>query len=314
MGPTRRNQLCPCQSGRKFKHCCGRSSEPRSIFPDRPAFHLEPENSQVRGIALRLVVNLFTDEPAVVGTATQLNNSLLVTAKHVLNDIPGFDDIFKQRRSSVPLEFESSLHAVQTIPGEDGWIVWSISDVTLSSGTDIALLVVNNAIPSHHERPIHVMRPRVEPFAPIVGRPVGPIGHRLGTIQVSKEAGRHIKVDSELTTSIGVVREVFEFGRDRILLPFPCYRVGARFDGGMSGGPVFDEKGALCGVVCNNFEGLDGEPVSHVSALWPLFCFMVNDSSGKPHRVIDLARMGSIAVTDFWQLDRYVAAHGAAIG
>ena len=34
------------------------------------------------------------------------------------------------------------------------------------------------------------------------------------------------------------------------MLPFPCYHVGARFDAGMSGGPVFDEYGSLCGLVC----------------------------------------------------------------
>ena len=60
----------------------------------------------------------------------------------------------------------------------------------------------------------------------------------------------HIAVNDEFMSSVGVVREIHDWRRDKVNLPFPCYRVGARFDAGMSGGPVFDEYGSLCGLVC----------------------------------------------------------------
>ena len=65
-------------------------------------------------------------------------------------------------------------------------------------------------------------------------------GHRLGTIAVSKkpDGWNHYELNSELMISVGVVREVFQFRRDRHFLRFPSYHVGARFDGGMSGGPA----------------------------------------------------------------------------
>lgn len=74
-------------------------------------------------------------------------------------------------------------------------------------------------------------------------------------------------------TSTGHVVEVHQAQRDRGLLSFPCFRTNARFDPGMSGGPVFDERGRLCGLVCASLPAPDGpqpEHVSYVSTLWPL--------------------------------------------
>jgi hypothetical protein len=56
------------------------------------------------------------------------------------------------------------------------------------------------------------------------------------------------------------------------MLPFPCFRVGARFDGGMSGGPVMNDRGRLCGIVCSNMPPSDegGMHDSFVSTLSPV--------------------------------------------
>ena len=45
----------------------------------------------------------------------------------------------------------------------------------------------------------------------------------------------------------------------------------AHIDGGMSGGPVFNDKGELCGLMCTSF-GQSGEQEGHpsgVTLLWP---------------------------------------------
>jgi hypothetical protein len=80
-------------------------------------------------------------------------------------------------------------------------------------------------------------------------------------------------------TSTGHVTEVHHAQRDRGLLPFPCFRTNARFDPGMSGGPVFDEKGRLCGLVCASLFS-PGEPsvehISYVSTLWPLLSINID--------------------------------------
>ena len=52
-----------------------------------------------------------------------------------------------------------------------------------------------------------------------------------------------------------MVRRVHNKGRDRVMLPCPCFEIGARFRPGMSGGLVFDKNGRICGIVSTGFEG-----------------------------------------------------------
>lgn len=54
-------------------------------------------------------------------------------------------------------------------------------------------------------------------------------------------------------------------GRDSFLLPFPVLEFDCPSYGGMSGGPVFDSKGFLVGILASSFE--DGP--SYVSLLYP---------------------------------------------
>ena len=98
----------------------------------------------------------------------------------------------------------------------------------------------------------------------------------------NSEGGIHIELNDEPMASVGVVREVFKWQRDYSHLRWPCYQVSARFDGGMSGGPVFDETGCLCGIVCSNVAGshIDNEPLSYVTTLWPLFRLILSQDRG----------------------------------
>ncbi len=82
----------------------------------------------------------------------------------------------------------------------------------------------------------------------------------------------------DATTTTGTVLEVHHERRDSARLPFPCFRTDARFDGGMSGAPVFDENGHVCGVICSNLPPAapDGEHVSYVSTLWPLLAIPID--------------------------------------
>ena len=114
----------------------------------------------------------------------------------------------------------------------------------------------------------------------------------------------------ELMASVGVVREVFATHRDQVQLPFPCYQVSTRFDAGMSGGPVFDETSALCGLVCSSVAGshIDAEPISYVTTLWPMFHTTISGDRGDAYPrgvtypVFELARDNIIAVVDYPEL------------
>lgn len=160
--------------------------------------------------------------------------------------------------------------------------------------------------------------PIVNPFAPLVGERIAAFGYKDAVVKPSRNSngGNHLEVNDDPMTSVGLVREIFEWRRDG-LLNFPCYQVSSRFARGMSGGPVFDETGSLCGLVCSNIEGshLDGEPVSYVTTLWPIFRLIVSGDRGDrfPRGVrypaIELARGGQIRVTDLPRLERWFASH-----
>lgn len=294
-----------------------------SKFPLHKPFEVQKPTTPLSEVALRLVVNFFSDAPYVVGTATIIAGNLAVTAKHV------FNDILDSKYLAVPLEvnqspvmLETHLAVVQVIilGMEPEYIIWDVFSATLDPSSDIALLHLATNPHRSHPRNAHEWRtPEVMSFPPKIGDSIAAFGYRLSSVVVSKnaEGGNHIDLNDEPIVSVGVVREIYEWKRDNVMLPFPCYRVEARFDGGMSGGPVFDETGALCGIVCANIAGshLDGEPVSYVTTLWPLFRLMVEANRGGSYPrdvkypAIELARDRQIRVEDLPRLERWFAEH-----
>jgi hypothetical protein len=290
-----------------------------STFPLHKPFEQQEPTTPLSEVALRLVVNFYTDSPFVVGTATVLCGNLLVTAKHVFTDILGSSYPIEQNNTAMTVD--KHIAAVQLIPGtEMEYLIWDVASATLDPSSDIALLhLATNPGRSHPGNPHQWRQPFVNAFPPDVGNTIAAFGYRLSTVQISKNAagGNHIDLNDEPMTSVGIVREIYEWRRDGRFLPFPCYYVGARFDAGMSGGPVFDETGALCGIVCANLQGshLDGEPVSYVSTLWPLFRLVLSADRGDKHPrgvqypAIELARGGLIGVTDLPRLERWFADH-----
>ena len=53
--------------------------------------------------------------------------------------------------------------------------------------------------------------------------------------------------------------------RDAACMPFPCFEVDAVFEPGMSGGPIFNERDQVCGVISRGSE----IGASWASILWP---------------------------------------------
>ena len=107
------------------------------------------------------------------------------------------------------------------------------------------------------------------------------------------------------TTSSGIVTQVFEEYRDTSFLHFPCFEIDARFDGGMSGGPVFNSVGHCCGVVCASLPLPDGEHVSYASTLWPALGNTLpfdtpNIIYKAPYSVAELCSLGILHSPD-WQ-------------
>ena len=292
-----------------------------STFPvDKPFERLEPD-APISEVVLRLVVGFYSDAPVVVGTATILCRHLLVTARHVLTTRAVLDGSGSVDPASpeAGTRVNRGLVAVQVLPGSE-CVIWEVVSAIAHPASDLALLhVSSNPRRTDPESPLRRNAPVVNPFAPHVGERIAAFGYRRGRARASRNsAGElHIDLDAELMSSVGVVREIHEWSRDRVMLPFPCYRVGARFDAGMSGGPVVDEYGSLCGLVCANVDGSheSGEPISYVTTLWPLFTLIVDGNRGDDYPrgvrypAIELARDGQIHVADRPRLLQWFNTH-----
>jgi hypothetical protein len=96
----------------------------------------------------------------------------------------------------------------------------------------------------------------------------------------------------------GQIQNYFPLGRDRVLLPGPCYQTTMTIHGGASGGPVFSPNGLVFGV---NSTGFDGTDLSFVSRIHEIFALSIDDvviDAGVPRSVsiIELAKAGHIVV------------------
>jgi hypothetical protein len=124
---------------------------------------------------------------------------------------------------------------------------------------------------------------------PIGSRVVG-FGHHSasGRIRIDANGTRHIEVNTDGAATVGEVQEIHPVRRDSVRLAFPCFRVNARFDGGMSGGPLFGDNGRVCGVICSSLPPGDEaeEHCSYAATLWPLMGLPV-DVNPSPYRVLD---------------------------
>jgi Trypsin-like peptidase domain len=99
----------------------------------------------------------------------------------------------------------------------------------------------------------------------------------------------------------GRLEEYYANGRDRVLLPYPCYRTSITMYGGASGGPVFDAKGRVFGLNSKSYETEDGNPnISFVSRITdildiPLRNVQIDSSAPAPMTILKLARQGHLS-------------------
>ena len=278
-----------------------------SKFPLHKPFERQPSKSECQRVVLRLIVGFDTERAYIVGTATVICGHLLLTARHVIEEALQRESVSGSETPTV-----ENIVAIQIVPGPD-YVVWHVLKGWLCPQTDLAFLQVASEPSTSAISPkVKWTHPVIRAFPPTVGESVAAMGYRKSMIQVSKndQGGLHHDLKEELIASVGVVREVFATHRDRTQLPFPCYQVSNRFDAGMSGGPVFDETGALCGLVCSNVAGshIDAEPISYVTTLWPMFHTTISGDRGDAYPrgvtypVFELARDKIIGVVDYPEL------------
>jgi hypothetical protein len=244
----------------------------------KATYDFTPWETPVTEIAGVLIAG--TDEADLIplGTAFLCAPFVALTARHVV------DDIFQRFEGCLPTEARGPMSSGVQLGLRSGrsLMKWDVMSYGYSASIDIAALVLEpaSALPAHFEWHL----PRFEVIPPFPGERITAFGFPTSTHRlVNGEA----KIGLQPHTATGDVIELHYQRRDRAVLPFPCLHTNARFDGGMSGGPVFNSSGQICGLISSNMPPAtpDEEHSSYVSLIWPALGLGLTVEAAPPRRV-----------------------------
>jgi hypothetical protein len=269
-------------------------------IPDENVFVETGSAEIVNEVAAPIIaLNTVTNDIYMCGMATIIGPGYAITAAHVWEDI-------NNRFGSGPVQdetnFEFTVMMFLTVDQGASFIPIRVVRAWVGFLTDIAVLY------------FHVP-PEATMFKRRWGRPVlqlmpPSVGERVAAFGFTGSGGT-LTGDGEWTfdlkprTSTGRILEIHYDRRDAVRMPFACYRVDARFDASMSGGPVFNSAGNLCGIVCSSIPATadNDEHSSYVTTLWPLLAYRVDSSLaealvGKPCFAYQLFERGLFLAVD----------------
>jgi hypothetical protein len=206
--------------------------------------------------------------------------NLAFTARHVVDEIckhfagenAGHEIKIYNLRGEMP--FGAQLATADT---SGNLVKWDIIDYHYTPTLDIVGLSIERADGCAGNWPRILPRFEVQP--PMIGQRIAAFGYPRTKVRQLMDGEFKVRL-SPLTAS-GIVREMHPKGRDRSMLPFPCFRTDARMDAGMSGGPVFNESGRVCGVVTSSLDYDPAVPtVSYASMFFPALGIRFNEGKG----------------------------------
>lgn len=200
---------------------------------------------------------------------------IALTARHVLDEL-------SQRFHGCTLpEIEGNLDFgvdFAVVHPKHGLMKWAVMGYGYTNTIDIIALLVEIRDPLQLPDDFNWDElPTLSLAQAVKGERISALGFPQSVHKFDVTNGAQIRIDPH--ESKGTITEIHELRRDRTMLPYPCYETDARIDGGMSGGPVFDSKNNVCGVVNSSFElgGEDGSAISFVAALWPCVGLTLNE-------------------------------------
>lgn len=243
-----------------------------------------------------------------IGTGfTIAPDGLMITAVHVIEE--AIKQVVSGRNIDGTIELPQEFYALYLTAkthGENNELILGgplpIHKVWYSKELDIGYCWLTSPIIDGEPLKFPVLR--LSPGLPKVGENTLGIGcySMKGTISGEAKNGKYL-IDYNLDTAFtkGTIVEVFPIKRDSSRLSFPCFHTNARFEGGMSGGPIMNEQGSVCGVICSSFPLVEDNPeyISYASLIWPVLgtSIEVATSEGAPSEMLlvyDLIEKGYV--------------------
>lgn len=155
-----------------------------------------------------------------------------VTAKHVVEDV--LDEKGDAHSGLCVIQFsENNSYYVRPVAG---FACHGLADVAVGVCAPMSHKVTGEPL---YNKALTISRMQLVP-----GMPVWTYAYP-GTI-VSQGDKQHIQISPNFY--VGAVSTYFASGRDRVMLPAPCYQTSIVLHAASSGGPVFGPGGAVVGV------------------------------------------------------------------
>jgi hypothetical protein len=168
---------------------------------------------------------------------------------------------------------------------EHEYLIWFVQEAWLCPYSDMALLQVTpgNAEADRALANRELQHLCLDMEVPSVGDKITAYGYTQSHATIELRNGvTHYQFDDKPRVSLGHVTNVFPERRD-FLLPFPVFETDTLFDGGMSGGPIINERGAICGIVCSGLKTADDEGhISYACSVWPIMGTSIAAGSSCP--------------------------------
>lgn len=186
------------------------------------------------------------------GSGVMVGPGLALCAAHVLHE---HDFYNKLQRGEATLVVQAPLP-------NGGMLLWTVLRMTLVPDSDLAVLSMT--LTSRYPADRRFMTAWLTTRMPALGDVLTVTGLSAtgnGTEAIASRT--HIEMAPQC--QLGSVIDRYPNGRDR-RLPGPCLAVECAVPGGTSGGPVFDSRGYLVGLLSASY---DGAEISFVSHLWP---------------------------------------------
>jgi hypothetical protein len=182
-------------------------------------------------------------------------NGIFVTAKHVVME-----------SAEKPID---PLTAIQFL-GNNQYILRPVKDVS-TNNSDLAIGTLAPATHQHTAEPlvnsILTLTAVIPPRASIITT----FAYPKTTIK-NKDRIREMRFETSWHS--GFIVEFLRQGRDRVMLPEPCYRTTMEILHGASGGPVMNSFAQVFGI---NSTGYQGVQESYVSAIQSIGGLQIND-------------------------------------
>lgn len=270
------------------------------MTPYIPTFKETPSDQVIHEIASPIIAVRNGQEEIVSGTAFVIGQGIAITAYHVIADFveryEGIRDVESYLNISFEILLFLSLNQAKDVLPIKVLRLWS------SKPLDIAILALG--VPDGWPDNYVWKTPQLNLLPPKVGERIAAFGFALSDVR-HNEGEPHPTIDLHPRTSTGIVSQIHHQARDSSRMPFPCFQTNARFDGGMSGGPVFDSSGSVCGIICSNLPPTDEdeEHISYASTLWPIAGIAVDAgeksfSTGIYYPFMQVLQSGAVSAKD----------------